>query len=137
MRKSEPHNCYKLVTMKRIKKLTFLLPVLMLFSFYGPKATIEWDFVEHDFGKIAKNEPVTIDFVFKNPGMIPLVVVDVKSSCGCTVPDYPKAPIPPGSEGSITVTFDAKSSGYFSKTITVRTNTEEGVSELFIKGIVN
>ncbi len=69
--------------------------------------------------------------------MIPLVVTDVKSSCGCTVPEFPKEPINPGKEGQIVVTFDAKVSGYFSKTITVLSNTSEGISILYIKGEVN
>lgn len=107
------------------------------FAFNAPNAAIEWNFTEHDFGTVEKNNPVTIDFVFKNPGMIPLVITDVKSSCGCTVPDYPKEPILSGKEGKISVTYDAKISGYFSKTVTVHTNTSEGKSLLYIKGEVN
>ena len=117
----------------------FLLSItaIILSSFSGPKAAIEWSFTEYNFGAIERNKPATIEFVFKNPGMIPLVVTDVKSSCGCTVPDYPKEPISPGGEGKIVVTFDAKLSGYFNKTITVNTNTADGVSRLYIKGEVN
>lgn len=113
------------------------LSIILLGSFAGPKAAIEWSFTEYDFGQIEKEKPATIEFVFKNPGMIPLVVTDVKSSCGCTVPEYPEQPIPPGGEGKIIVTYDAKVSGYFNKTITVMTNTTDGVSHLYIKGEVN
>ena len=67
---------------------------------------------------------------------MPLIITSVKPSCGCTVADYPKQPIPSGGEESISVTFDAKSPGYFSKTIAVYTNTEEGITNLFIKGEV-
>lgn len=123
--------------MKSMKKLIFLLPILTLFAFSGPKALIEWDFTEHNFGDIAKGKPATVEFSFKNPGMIPLVITNVKSSCGCTVPDYPKEPIPPGGEGKIVVTYDAKTSGYFTKSITVFTNTSDGQSKLYIKGVVN
>ena len=121
--------------MRRIFLL--LLATMILSSFAGPKAAIEWSFTEHDFGNIERQKPATIEFTFKNPGMIPLVVTDVKTSCGCTVPEYPKEPIPPGGEGKIVVTYDAKASGYFNKTITVMTNTTDGVSLLYIKGEVN
>ena len=123
--------------MKRSLKISLsILPLLAIFAFASPKAAIEWSFTEHDFGSIEQNVPVTIDFEFKNPGMVPLIVLDVKSSCGCTVPAYSKEPIPSGGTGKITVTFDAKDSGYFSKTVTVTTNTEEPLNHLYIKGTV-
>lgn len=118
----------------RITGLVFF--VVVLSSFFGPKAVIEWDFTEHNFGTIDRNVPVEVAFKFKNPGMIPLIIEDVKPSCGCTVPVYSKEPIPGGGEGEVTVTFDAKDSGYFSKTIKVKTNTEDGFSLLYIKGEV-
>ena len=123
--------------MKYHRILIILSVAFVFFAFAAPKAAIEWEFTEYNFGKIEKDKPVVIDFIFKNPGMIPLVVQDVKSSCGCTVPDYPKQPIPPGGSGKITVTYDAKDSGYFSKTITVITNTEQNTNLLYIKGEVN
>ncbi len=123
--------------MKLMKKILFILPVMLLFAFSGPKATIEWDFTEHNFGSIKKGTPAIIEFSFKNPGMIPLVITNVESSCGCTVGKYPKQPIPPGGTGKIAVTFDAKTSGHFSKTVTVFTNTSDGQTELYIKGEVN
>jgi hypothetical protein len=122
--------------MKFVMKTGIVLVSLILFSFMAPKAAIEWQFTEYDFGEIAKNKPVSIDFVFKNPGLVPLIIQDVKTSCGCTVPDYPKQPIAGGKSGKITVTFDAKDSGYFSKTITVTTNTEQATNLLYIKGEV-
>jgi hypothetical protein len=121
-----------------MKKVLLLSVVaFLLFSFSGPKAAIEWSFTEYDFGTLERNVPATIEFAFKNPGMIPLIITDVKSSCGCTVPEYSKEPIAPGGEGKIIVTYDAKVSGYFSKTVTVSTNTTDGVNHLYIKGEVN
>ncbi len=102
----------------------------------GPKASIDWNEISMDFGQIPHNEPIVVEFKFQNPGMLPLVITNVKPSCGCTVADYPKEPVPAGGEGSIRVTFDAKSTGYFSKTISVHTNTEERITDLFIKGEV-
>jgi hypothetical protein len=101
-----------------------------------PKASIEWPETSLDFGKVPINVPVTAEFTFSNPGMIPIIITDVKPSCGCTVADYPKQPIAPGQKGKILVTYDAKLSGFFSKTITVQSNTEEASIELFIKGEV-
>lgn len=122
--------------MKKILLPGLAVVFFALTSFVGPKAVIEWEFTEHNFGTIEKDVPAKVAFKFKNPGMIPLIIEDVKPSCGCTVPVYPKAPIPGGGEGEVTVIFDAKDSGYFSKTIKVKTNTEDGFSLLYIKGEV-
>jgi LEA14-like dessication related protein len=122
--------------MKITSKIFIAFSVLSLLAFSAPKAAIEWEFTEYDFGKIDKNKPVTIDFKFNNPGMVPLIIQDVKTSCGCTVPEFPKQPIPPKGSGKITVTYDAKDSGYFSKTVTVLTNTEQTTNLLYIKGEV-
>jgi hypothetical protein len=104
--------------------------------FVNPAAMIEWKETSIDMGDIPFDKPVTVEFVFKNPGMLPLIISDVKSSCGCTVPDFPKQPIISGAEGKIKVTYDAKTEGYFSKTITVYSNTDGGLTQLFIKGVV-
>lgn len=102
----------------------------------NPKAVIEWKEMTYDFGEIPFNEPIQVDFSFTNPGMIPLIISDVKTSCGCTVADFPKQPINSGGTGTISVTFDAKSVGHFAKTVTVYSNSQEGITKLFIKGIV-
>ncbi len=99
-------------------------------------ANIEWEKLSIDFGEIPANQPIDAEFKFKNPGMMPIIINAVEPSCGCTVAEYPKQPIPPGGEGVIKVTFDAKMSGYFSKTITVKSNAGEGTEKLFIKGEV-
>jgi hypothetical protein len=102
----------------------------------NPKATIKWEKLSYDFGEIPYNKPIQVNFSFKNPGMIPLIISDVKTSCGCTVADFPKQPITSGASGTISVTFDAKSPGYQSKTVTVYSNSQEGMTELYIKGVV-
>lgn len=127
-----------------MRKLLLLSGILLLSAIeFGslsatsnPKATIEWEEMSHDFGEIPYNKPIKVNFSFKNPGMIPLIISDVKTSCGCTVADYPKQPITSGASGTISVTFDAKSPGYQSKTITVFSNSQEGLTKLYIKGVV-
>ncbi|MBN1598254.1 MAG: DUF1573 domain-containing protein [Bacteroidales bacterium] len=121
------------------KKIALLyLGMIMFFTAFvsNPIAVIEWNETTIDFGEIQLKKPVTVEFTFKNPGMIPIIISDVKPSCGCTVAEFPKYPIGSGNEGKIKVTYDADSPGYFSKTITVYTNTQDGITDLFIKGIV-
>ncbi len=89
-----------------------------------------------DYGKIALNSNGVRTFKFKNVGKSPLVINDIKSSCGCTVPKKPDGPIMPGDSGEIEVKYDTNRPGGFSKSITVSSNANEPVKSLQIKGIV-
>ncbi|MBN2276083.1 MAG: DUF1573 domain-containing protein [Bacteroidales bacterium] len=97
---------------------------------------IEWTEKTCNFGKIPQGNPVIAEFHFKNPSMVPLIIFAVNPSCGCTIADYSKEPIQPQKTGVIKVTFDAKDTGYFQKSIAVDTNAEEGSETLIIKGEV-
>ena len=90
-----------------------------------------------DYGKIALNADGVRTFKFKNVGKTPLVISDIKSSCGCTVPKKPTEPIMPGESGEIEVKYATNRPGGFSKTITVSSNADEPVKTLQIKGIVS
>ncbi|AEH01777.1 DUF1573 domain-containing protein [Lacinutrix sp. 5H-3-7-4] len=88
---------------------------------------IEFNKTEHDFGEIINGTPVETVFTYKNTGEAPLVITDVKSSCGCTIPkDWSREPLAPGDEGKFTVKFNGKGNGKTSKAITVTANTEKG-----------
>lgn len=76
----------------------------------------------HDYGIIKKNSDGTCWFSFSNKGDAPLVITGVKASCGCTVPDYPKAPVLPGEKGKIKVMYNTKKTGLFQKTVNVTCN---------------
>lgn len=89
-----------------------------------------------DYGKIALNADGVRTFKFKNVGKSPLVINDIKSSCGCTVPKKPAGPIMPGDSGEIEVKYATNRPGGFSKSITVASNADEPVKMLQIKGIV-
>jgi len=89
-----------------------------------------------DYGKIVLNADGLRTFKFKNIGKSPLVITDVKSSCGCTVPKKPSEPILPGESGEIEVQYATNRPGGFSKTVTVYSNANENVKTLQIKGIV-
>ncbi len=83
---------------------------------------IEFEKIVHDFGVIERGGDGTYIFKFKNVGNKPLVINRVSSSCGCTVPSYPKEPIPPGGSGEIKVTYNTNILGRFSKNVTVFAN---------------
>ncbi|PTX42114.1 uncharacterized protein DUF1573 [Christiangramia gaetbulicola] len=89
-----------------------------------------------DYGEIKKGSDGLRVFEVKNIGDAPLVIEDVKSSCGCTVPKKPDAPIMPGETGEIQVKYDTKRVGPIRKTVTVYSNSDEPVKALKIKGAV-
>ena len=93
---------------------------------------------EHDFGTITQGTPQETSFKFTNTGDAPLIITDAKSSCGCTVPEYPKnTPIAPGESGELLVKFNGSGQNQVTKTITVTANTEKGTEMLRIKAFVN
>lgn len=100
-------------------------------------ASALWENPNHDFGTIKQGVPVSTKFKFTNNGTKPLIINRVKTSCGCTASDYPKQAIAPGETAFVTVRYNAKSSGSFSKSITIYSNANEPVKNLFIKGIVS
>lgn len=99
-------------------------------------AHINFEQVEHDFGTIPYEGDAEYDFVFKNTGNEPLVLQNVKSTCGCTVPQWPKEPIAPGESAKIKVKYNTRISGSFTKGITVYSNAENPTVQLRIKGEV-
>ena len=89
----------------------------------------------YEFGTIPMGEVVSHNFSFTNKATIPLVIYEATSTCGCTIPDYPKEPIMPGTNGTIKVTYDSKGKiGTQNKEVTIRTNS--GVYKINMKGMV-
>jgi hypothetical protein len=98
---------------------------------------IEFEKEVHDFGKVIQGEKVTYSFNFKNTGKSDLIIAQVKASCGCTAPSYPKEPIKPGEEGVLKVTFDSKGrKGIQNKSITVLSNCQPSRNVIRIKAKV-
>ena len=90
-----------------------------------------------DYGTVAYNSDGRREFVFTNNGNKPLIITNVHSTCGCTVPTYPKEPIAPGAKGVIGVKYDTSRAGQaFTKTVTLTTNAVEPSRTLTIKGNV-
>lgn len=77
-----------------------------------------------DFGTLEDGEKVEHVFEFTNPSSNPLTITNARGSCGCTVPEWPKEPIPPGGSGEIKVKYDSKGKkGKQNKTVTITANT--------------
>ena len=124
-----------------MKKLLSVLAIV-LFSASGMAQTgpkIEFKKETIDYGTVAKGEDNGLRvFEFKNTGDSPLVISDVRSSCGCTVPTRPTEPIAPGKTGKIEVQYNMNP-GAINKTITVTSNAvnkQDGMIPLRITGTV-
>ncbi|MDD4141293.1 MAG: DUF1573 domain-containing protein [Bacteroidales bacterium] len=97
---------------------------------------MEFDKTVHDYGKIMENGDGTCSFTLTNTGKEPLILTDAKSTCGCTVPEWSKAPILPGQTSEITVKYSTKRIGQINKTITITSNASNSPLVLRIKGEV-
>lgn len=122
-----------------MKKLVLLLFVGLLgFSLTAQDAAAKIEFKTEtvDYGEIAKGADGVRVFEFTNTGSAPLIISDVRSSCGCTIPKKPDAPIMPGKTGEIQVKYDTNRVGPIRKAITVTSNAETPTMVLKIKGEV-
>src|SRR5512145_345867 len=71
-------------------------------------AVIEFENTDHDFGTIPYKGDASFQFKFNTTGKTPLVLSNVRSSCGCTVPEWPKDPINKGDKGIIKVSYNTR-----------------------------
>ncbi len=121
-------------------KKSILTSVLLLAGIVvmAQQPVITFSTTEHDFGKINESDGrVSTIFEFKNEGMEPLVLSNVKASCGCTTPTWTKTPVEPGETGSITVTYNPNGRpGHFQKKVTITSNATEPTTIVYIKGEV-
>ena len=103
----------------------------------GPTTTMNFEETKFDFGDVDEGETVSHVYEFVNTGDEPLVISNAKGSCGCTVPKWPKTPIPPGETGEIQVEFNSKGkSGKQTKRVTITANTDPAQTFLTISGNV-
>lgn len=123
-----------------MKHTLFLLLLIVATNFIKadpPKPTapskMKFNTVEHDFGSQAQGKPVTFEFQFTNTGNDPIVLEDVKASCGCTTPTWTKEPVLPSKTGVIKAQYNMAREGAFRKSITVTTKDGESVV-LYISG---
>jgi hypothetical protein len=102
----------------------------------GSAAAIAFDSTEHNFGTLPYAGDGTYNFIFRNTGSAPLLLTNVRSSCGCTIPSWPKEPIAAGTTDTIRVSYNTHISGRFSKSISVFSNATATPVILKIKGTV-
>ena len=129
-----------------MKKLVLLIGVLVMMAGIakaqdtttpenGPE--IEFEKLVHDYGEIPYNGNGECEFRFTNTGNEPLIIQKPKSSCGCTVPSWPKEPILPGESDVITVTYRTNRVGTINKSVTVTSNAKTNSTVVLrIKGKV-
>ena len=115
----------------------------MLFGIYSysqegliKKAEITFDKTIINYGTIDKGTNGVRDFVFTNTGNAPLIISNVKSTCGCTIPKKPEKPILPGESDKIQVKYDTKRIGFIRKSISVTSNASNPSVVLKITGQV-
>jgi hypothetical protein len=127
-----------------MKKSIFLLTILSIFTFAlqaqenqaSVADSIIFDKLVHEYGTIERGSNGNSVFTFTNKGQKPLVLSNVRASCGCTVPQWPREPIAPGEKGEIKVKYNTNIAGTFNKSITVNSNAANSTIRLNIKGQV-
>ena len=107
-------------------------------AYIDSPTTMSFEEMTYEFGTVDEGEQVRHTFKFKNTGDQNLILINVKGSCGCTVPeDWPKNPIEPGGTGEIKVVFDSQDRiGNVRKNVRVEANTNPSLSELTLTGVV-
>lgn len=97
----------------------------------GPK--IAFDESSHDFGDIYQGDKVEYTFTYANTGVAPLILADVRTSCGCTATNWDREPLPPGESASITVKFNSTGKiGMQNKVVTIMSNAENNPERIKI-----
>lgn len=122
-------------TMKNI-----LIFALLIFTGFAVQAQdtakIEFKTEVIDYGEVTRGSDGVRIFEFTNTGNAPLVITEVNSTCGCTIPKKPEEPISPGDTGEIQVKYDTQILGPIRKTITVYSNADVPAKSVKIKGRV-
>ena len=100
------------------------------------QAVIKFDKTVVNFGNFKEDKVQTCEFVFTNTGDKPLVILQAYAACGCTVAAPPNAPVGPGKQGVIKVSYNGKGKfkGFFKKPITVRSNASNSIVRVYIQG---
>ena len=124
-----------------MKKILIICAVILGFAYTASaqdseKAEFKFNEEKHDFGKIPQGTPVTTIFEFTNVGKEPLILTEVRPTCGCTIADYTKTPVKAGDKGVIKITYNAAVAAPFNKTIVVTSNAKTPQKYLNIVGEV-
>ncbi len=120
--------------MKKIVLVLFVSLMGMTMTAQDAAAKIKFKTKTVDYGEIDKGSDGVRVFEFTNTGDAPLIISKVSSSCGCTIPKKPEAPIMPGKTGEIQVKYDTNRVGPIRKAITVISNADTPTTVLKITG---
>jgi len=112
-----------------MKKILIICAVMLGFAITATAQTDnkpEFKFVseKYDFGKIPLGKPVTTNFEYTNIGEQPLILTEVRPTCGCIIADYTKTPVLKGQKGIIKITYSAAVVGGFTKATVVTSNSK-------------
>lgn len=100
--------------------------------------TITFDKTTFDYGTIKPSSDGTRFFTVTNTGDKPLIISNVKPSCGCTTPEFNTDPVMPGKTSKIKVGYNTTLNGPFNKMIEVFSNDPANSrSVIYIKGNVD
>lgn len=112
--------------------------LLTFFASFAQSGEFKFQDEAYDFGTIDEGLQAQHEFIFTNDGTTPIIISNVRASCGCTTPDWTKDPIPPGGKGIIKASYNSQGRpGVFNKSITITSNSTEPQKVLYIKGVVN
>lgn len=113
----------------------FLLGIVVNAQIKGAEISVDKEV--HDFGTVKQNDLTECYFTITNTGDESLVLADVKGSCQCTVPEWPKSDIKPGETAKIKVKYNSNRTGPINKTVTITSNSKENPTlTVRIKGTV-
>lgn len=123
-----------------MKKLLFVF--VALFTVFGVHAqassgdVVGYSATSIDMGRVTLGAKKEVEFKILNNGQKPVVVLDVKSDCGCTKPKWDKAPIAAGGSSVVKLVFSAESRGQFYKVMTVRHSGSKTLGKIVLRGEV-
>ncbi len=118
-------------------KLISILFLAFSATFFTADPVVEWQSPkEHDFGDIEQGKPVEYFFKFKNISTEPITIDNIRTTCGCTAPDWSEAPVESDSLDQVRIEFNAEKLGYFRKKIKVYFSSQRKAEILYIEGFV-
>ena len=100
-------------------------------------AKISFEKEAYDFGTVQEGQVVEYTYKFTNTGIVPLVISNARSTCGCTVPEKPDGPIAPGAASEIKVKFNTKGKlNRQEKPVIITANTYPKETKVYLRGFV-
>ena len=125
--------------MKKQLSIAFMLVLAAMVAVaQGQKPVMSFEVTDHDFGQVKEEGgPISHEFEFTNTGNAPVIISNVRASCGCTTPSWTKDPVAPGEKGKVVAQYNPNNRpGAFRKSITITSNADPSNQVLYIKGSV-